>query len=79
MISGWKEEIQRDYLNLLRGRPHVTPAELAAHLSLSESWVIYWLTDLAREGKIRITGVELIEEDGPGSPNVAGRNTHSLM
>ncbi len=63
MISGWKEEIQRDYLTFLRGRPNVTPSELATHLNLSESWVIYWLTDLAREGKVRITGVELVDEN----------------
>ena len=74
MISGWKEEIQRDYLSFLRGRPHVTPAELAAHLNLSESWVIYWLTDMAREGKVRITGVQLVEEGSLDSSNVAGRN-----
>ena len=79
MIAGWKEEIQRDYLSFLRGRPNVTPAELATHLNLSESWVIYWLTDLAREGKVRITGVELVEEGSPDSSRVAGRNKNSLV
>jgi len=63
MISGWKEEIQRDYLNFLRGHPKATPCELAMHLNLSEGCAIYWLTDLAREGKVRITGLELVEED----------------
>lgn len=77
MIHGWKEEIQRDYLSFLRGRPHVTPAELAAHLNLSESWVIYWLTDLVREGKVRITGVELVEEGSLDPSDLAGRNTTS--
>jgi hypothetical protein len=75
MISGWKEEIQQDYLSFLRGHPKVTPAELAAHLNLSESWVIYWLTDLAREGKVRITGVELVEKDSLDFSIGAGQNT----
>ena len=79
MISGWKEEIQRDYLNFLRGRPKVTPAELAAHLNLSESSAIYWLTDLAREGKVRITGVELVEEDSPDLSKLADRNRNSRV
>ncbi len=79
MISGWKEEIQQDYLGFLRGHPHVTPAEVAAHLNLSESWVIYWLTDLVREGKVRITGVELVEEGGLDSSKAADRNMNSLV
>ena len=69
MISGWKEEIQRNYLNFLRGGRNVAPAELAAQLSLSEGWVIY------------ITGVELIKEDSasvehqtPFIPQGRGRN-----
>jgi hypothetical protein len=63
MISGWKEEIQRDYLTFLREHPKATPSELATHLNLSEGFAIYWLTDLAREGKVWVTGVELVEED----------------
>ncbi len=63
MISGWKEEIQRDYLTFLQGHPKATPSELATHLNRSEGCTIYCLTDLAREGKLRITGVELVEED----------------
>lgn len=62
MIAGWKEEIQRAYLNFLRGHPKATPSELATHLNLSEDCTIYCLTDLAREGKLRITGVELVPE-----------------
>lgn len=63
MIPGWKEEIQQDYLEFLRTHHRASPSELAAHLELSESSIIYWLTDLAREGKVRILAVELVEED----------------
>jgi hypothetical protein len=60
MIAGWKEEIQWDYLNFLRGHPKATLSEFATHLKLSEGCAIYWLTDLVREGKVRITGMELV-------------------
>ncbi len=60
MIFGWKDEIQQDYLNFLRAHSRATPSELATHLNQSERCAIYWLTDLAREGKVRITGVELV-------------------
>jgi hypothetical protein len=62
MISGWKNEIQQDYLGFLRARGRVSPSELAAHLNVSECCAVYWLTDLAREGKLRILSVELVED-----------------
>jgi hypothetical protein len=62
MIPGWKEEIERDYLEFLRIHPQASPPELAAHLKLPERSVVYWLTDLARDGKVRILAVELVEE-----------------
>jgi DeoR/GlpR family transcriptional regulator of sugar metabolism len=62
MIYGWKDEIQQDYLRFLSARGRVSPPELAAHLNVSESCAVHWLTDLAREGKLRILAVELAEE-----------------
>lgn len=43
----------------------VLPLLLRAGPGSGERWdhdlcAIYWLTDLAREGKVRITGVELV-------------------
>lgn len=62
MIPGWKEDLQRDYLEFLRKRRRASPPELAAHLNVSEANAVYWLADLAREGKVRILAVELAEE-----------------
>jgi hypothetical protein len=62
MIPGWKDEIQREYLEFLRMHRRVSPPELAAHLNISECCVVFWLTDMAREGKIRILAVEAVEE-----------------
>ena len=58
MIPGWKEEIETEYLGFLMEQRRATPAEVAARLGVSEGWAVYWLTELAREGRVRILGVE---------------------
>ena len=62
MIPGWKDEIQREYMEFLRKHRRASPPELAAHLKISECCVVYWLTELARDGKIRILAAEIVEE-----------------
>jgi len=65
MISGWKDEIEKDYLGYLRKHPRVSPDEMAAHLKTSECSVVFWLTNLARDGKVRILAVEIVEGRRP--------------
>ena len=64
MIPGWKEEIVGEYLEFLRESGKATPADVAARLGVSECCAIYWLTDLARNGRVRIVAFESVEEDG---------------
>lgn len=62
MIPGWKEEIQAEYLQILRENKRTTPADVAARFDVSDCCAIYWLTELAREGRVRIPAVEFLEE-----------------
>jgi hypothetical protein len=62
MIPGWKDEIEGEYLELLRKNQKLTPAEVAARFSISECCAVYWLTELAREGKVQILAVKLVED-----------------
>jgi hypothetical protein len=64
MIPGWREEVEGEYVAFLRVHGKATPGEVAARLGISECCAVYWLTDLAREGRIRILGVELVEAGG---------------
>ena len=64
MIPGWREEIVGDYVEVLKSQGKVTPAMVAARLGISECCAVYWLTDLARDGRVRILGVELVEQGG---------------
>ncbi len=61
MIPGWKEEIEGEYLWLLRECPRAAPADLALRLGVSECCATYWLTQLARDGRVRILAVEMVE------------------
>ena len=62
MIPGWKEEIEGEYMAFLRECRKATPADVAARVGVSECCAIYWLTNLAREGCVRILAVELVED-----------------
>jgi hypothetical protein len=62
MIPGWKEEIEGEYLEFLRKPRKLTPADFASRFDVSECCAVYWLTELARKGKVRITSVEFLEE-----------------
>ena len=64
MIPGWKDELEGEYVSFLKTRGKATPSEVAARLGISECCAVYWLTDLAREGRVRILGVELVEQGG---------------
>ena len=54
--------IQQELLTLLRDHPKATPEELAVCLGVPEREAIYWLTALAREGLVRILGLEVAEK-----------------
>jgi len=65
MIPGWKDEMEGEYLQCLREAGKASPREIAVRLGISECCAVYWLTEMAREGRLRILGVELVEEGRP--------------
>ncbi len=72
MIPGWEAETKGPYLDVLQALGHATPRELAKWLGVSECCAVYWLTELARQGRIRITGIEWVEEGSvPCAPESA--------
>jgi hypothetical protein len=62
MIPGWEAELKGEYLEVLRETRKATPRDFAARLGVSECCAVYWLTELARQGRVRITEVELVGE-----------------
>ena len=63
MIPGWRAEFEEEYLKILREIPKASPGDFALRLDVSECCAIYWLAELAKEGKIRILAVELVKDD----------------
>jgi Mn-dependent DtxR family transcriptional regulator len=62
MIPGWKEEIEGEYLQILRESPDASPSDIATRLGVSEGIAVYWLTQLARDGRVRIRTIELVQD-----------------
>jgi hypothetical protein len=62
MIPGWKEEFEGEYLQILREIPKASPSDFSLRLDVSECCAIYWLTELAKEGRVRILAVELVKD-----------------
>ncbi len=59
MIPGWQAEIKQEYLRVVQTLGSGAPSAVAAQLGVSEPTAVFWLTELAREGSLRIVGVEL--------------------
>lgn len=62
MIPGWKEDMNAECLRLLKASPAASPSDLAERLGVSECCAVYVLTELAREGRLRVKTVELVKE-----------------
>ncbi len=62
MIPGWETDLKGEYLQVLRQSGAATPRDFAARLGVSECCAVYWLTELARQGRIRITQVEIVDD-----------------
>lgn len=71
MIPGWKDEIEGEYLQILRESPGASPGDIATRLGVSECSAVYWLTQLARDGRVRIRSIELVQ-DGK-VPSIGGQ------
>ncbi len=65
MIPGWKDEMEEEYLRFLGEAGAASPREFATRLGISECCAVYWLTEMAREGRVRILGVELVKQGEP--------------
>ncbi len=58
MIPGWKNQMTQEYLRAMRDRRSISPHDVAAQLGVSDRTAVFWLTELARDGQLRITGIE---------------------
>ena len=66
-MPGWDTETKGQLLEAVQAMGPASPRDIAVRLRMSERSAVYWLTELVRDGQVRITGIEIPPgEDGPG-------------
>ncbi len=59
LFEEWARAIEDEIIDLLREKGKCGPSEVAAKLKISEEGVLFLIGKMAREKKIKITGIEL--------------------
>jgi len=60
LFNDWLGEIEKEVLEFLKERDKVDPNEVSQHLRLKQESVIFILSKLARQGKIRMEASGLV-------------------
>ena len=59
LFEEWAKAVEGEILEFLKEQKTSTPAKIAAKLKITEESVLFLIGKLAREGKLKITGVQL--------------------
>lgn len=59
LFGEWVKALETEIIEFLEGKGSCLPADLAAQLKLSEESILFLISKLVREGKLKITGVSL--------------------
>ena len=59
LFEEWVKSIEEEILGLLKEKGSSVPSEIATKLKISEESAIFFISKMAREKKLRITGVNL--------------------
>ena len=57
MLMGWVDEIESEVMQHLRGHEPVSLQALASAMKISETLALSYITILARDGKVTISGL----------------------
>lgn len=57
LFEDWVEDVEKDILEFIKTKGEVEPKDIASHLRIKEESVLFFITRLARQGKVRITGI----------------------
>ncbi len=59
LFEEWVKALEGEVIEFLKEKGSCLPADLAAQLKLSEESVLFLISKLVREGRLKITGVKL--------------------
>jgi len=61
LFEDWVTEAEQDILNFVKANNQAAPSAIAEQLKISENSVIFFISRLAQQEKIRITGIEICD------------------
>jgi hypothetical protein len=59
LFEEWAKAVEEEILGFLKEKGSSEPSEIAAKLKISEESALYFIGKMARERKLKITGMEL--------------------
>lgn len=59
LFEEWMRSIEEEILGFLKEKGSSEPSKVAVRLKVSEESVLFFISKMAREGKLKITGVAL--------------------
>jgi len=61
LFEDWVCEVEKEIMAFIRENNQVTPADIAKKLKISEDSSVFFISRLARQKKIKITGLEICD------------------
>ncbi len=58
LFEEWARALEEEIVSFLKGKENVRPSDIAAKLKISEESALYFVGKMAREGKLKITGIK---------------------
>jgi hypothetical protein len=59
LFDEWSRTVEEEILQYLKEKGSALPADIAGHLKISEKSAMFFISRLAGEGKLRITGIRI--------------------
>ncbi len=59
LFEEWARAVEEEIVELLRNKGTSEPSEIAAKLKISEESALFFIGKMAREKKVKITGIKL--------------------
>ena len=63
LFEDWVGEVEKEIVAFVKANNQVAPATIAEKLKISEESAIFFISRLAQQKKVKITGIELGEPD----------------
>ncbi|RPH70585.1 hypothetical protein EHM76_06540 [bacterium] len=59
LFEEWAKAVEEEILGLLKDKGTMDPSEIAVKLNISEESALFFIGKMAREKRIKITGIKL--------------------